>query len=341
MMLCVAVCEEKHMTIQLFFRASLWRIIVVGCLVAFNLNAVKAAEIQEILATWETRQSQVNSARFEWDFATFIPASGANPALQGPMGGGFGGVVDAHVAGKGSISFEGTQVRSQFDEPNWLVGRNTPIMRNMIVAKNATSLKRYSPGTMEIDSRIRAVGFIEAPDQDQLANHVQFLPITRIYRPLSNSLVEKYPTESFKVLQPDVKYEGHNCVIIGNLPSDRDYAYNIVVENRAGFFPLNIKHYVRGKLSVEASISYDSDLPTRLPKSWTVHVHRSDKTLLKIDAKVTFATLDPRFNETEFDFDFPSGTWVTDLTVKPEASYLVTDKGKIKIDLNAPRKPKG
>lgn len=319
-----------------------WRIVILACVLPFNFIYAKAAEIQQILDAWETRQSQVSSARFEWDFATFIPASGANPALQGPMGGGgFGGVVDAHVTGKGSISFDGTQVRRQFDEPNWLVGRNTPIMRNMIVAKTATSLKRYSPGTMEIDPRIRAVGFIEAPDQDQLANHVQFLPITRIYRPLSNSLVEKYPTESFKVLQPDVKYEGHSCVVIGNLPSDRDFSYNIVVDNQAGFFPLSIKHYIRRKLSVEASISYDSDLPTRLPKSWTVRVLRADKTLLKIDAKVTFATLDPRFNPAEFDFDFPTGTWVTDLTVTPAVSYLMTDKGKIKIDLSAPKKPKG
>lgn len=193
---------------------------------------------------------------------------------------------------------------------------------------------------MEIDPRIRGVGFIEPP-HEQVANHVQFLPISRIYRPLSNSLVERYPTESFKVLQPDFKYEGRSCLVIGNSPSDRDYAYNIVVENQPGFFPLNIKHFVRGKLSVEASISYDSDLPTRLPKSWTVHVLRADKTLLKIDAKVTFGTLDPRFNPAEFDFDFPSGTWVTDLTVNPEVSYLVTDKGKIKIDLNAPKKPQG
>jgi len=321
---------------------------VVGmCFSVFSPDIAAMAQsvptIQEIAAVWKARQDDTPSARFEWTETLLIP-KGAKPALRALQGARMEvsgadpeplPLADTRLECSVTYILSRSMLRINRDGSYWQTVHGRVEQNRYVNTFDGEVSKEF------FDERTtdELHGFIWKDNRNKQANNPTYLPMALAFRPCDIDMGGLH-LEDYRVSPSVETINGCACVVLSpKTPGDAGEGRTIWLDPNRGFLALRTQDVAikRGRITTY-DISYEKDHSHRwVPSQWKSVATGGHTGCLfeEAVAKVTRYTINSDIPRSEFQLEFPAGTYVSDYKKANAEDYIVRDGGAKRIVTSA------
>ncbi len=288
--------------------------------------------IEQIAAAWKARQERLRSIRIQWTETELIP-KGFRPRIlnRGKQGRTQVDILpptDTAIECTWSELISGTMLRMNRDGPYWHPERQLNWDTGVATFDGEVAKMFFdekSTGEMH--------GFIDREARNPNYDCSLFVPIAFAFRPSEPNMGGRNPAD-YRVMPDTETIDGKACVVLTGGPRG-PFGATLWLDPQRDYIPLRFQE--RGPNDRTFEISYQKDhVYGWVPLEWTyIDVGGTSRRLFGwSNAKVTAYTINADIPRSEFQFDFPVGTYVTDLRAAESNDmerYIVREGGKKRI----------
>ncbi len=308
---------------------------------ASNTESEPVATIEQISAAWKTRQERVRSARIEWKETELIPkgmkpapvssaaGKGRSPAAtREPMP-----PTDLSLERSRTVLLNGRMLRMNREGPYWHSGRAEVDQDAYVSTYDGEVAKSF----FDEKSIGELIGFIEVQARNQDFDNRNLLPMALAFRPCDPDMGGRDLAGS--TVSPGMEtIAGRPCVVITGNPARSSYE-SLWLDPHRDFVVLRIQDESGNGGRIDTfDISYQKD-PSHgwVPSEWkwTATGGISGRLFGRAAAKVTRYAVNTDIPKSAFQFEFPVGTYVSDLREANAERYIVRQGGKKRIITDA------
>lgn len=271
--------------------------------------------VQTITDAWKLTEAKVRTAVFEWNENRVITK---NLLLEDET------MTEASVPQytvTNRLAFEDKKLRFTYKKSSWT--SEAPENGDQYVGVfNGKNSKVYlPPGYVSGYPR----GHVGTRGQSEELTSAYLKPLLWAFRP-SLPRVTLFPIADAKLLPTREEVEDHECLVLefSGHPGER---HNIVVDPSQDFSIVRQNLTINNRLKFQLKIKYErnASFGISIPKSWKYESFNSaGDQQFSVASSLASYSINPVLAASEFEFDFPVGTWVHD---GRNTEYIVTADG--------------
>lgn len=287
------------------------------------LGASPNATIQDIIRAWQHREERTRSLVFEWQ-ETELWAKGSrnfqkvhgNPMVITPV---FYPPKDMSWGYDRRLKLDGEKIRYELEGPMAApqLGRFVP-RRNLRVSDGQVTKVLYDAVKSGHESQ-HATGFVRNSANLVAPHLIQLRTILLCYRSFAVDMGENYDLSQYAVRPTSATIGEHGCVVLtGPMGGVKKNVIWIDVERE--YVPLRWQSIVEGEMRIQLDMDYQPDASHGwVPSGWKYHVYAQPEPRQSVGklkqqgtARVTSYEVNSPIPSSEFRFEFPVGTYVSD-----------------------------
>ncbi len=286
-----------------------------------------AVTMDDIKKAWQDRQDKVKTLKIDWTSTTLIRkgqysqgagSSGGSAVPHPPR--------DMFVKSKTSVALDTDKLRIHEHRQQWFSEKNAFLDSESITIRDNINRLLYSP--VVANQAFPSANISLVNDSFVDLSRVEMYPVLWYSRGADPRLA-RVSLDSYDVSGVSPSFGGVSCVEIVRKSTSSGSVASLWLDRKNGYLPVRYFTIHNKKLSVDMSVSYESQKSGHaIPSKWKYAMAPNGKFLGEsLECAVDFTEINARMNEDLFSPKFAPGTVVTDLRPGTQSRHIIDDDG--------------